>query len=70
MSNTTQMVPKGFQWVNWKKPLAGSVILNLDGAVKLDLGIASAGGLIGDHNGAWIAGFLLKIGRAHTDIGL
>lgn len=31
--------------------------------MMLDLGIASAGGLSRDRNGAWIARFLLKIGR-------
>lgn len=55
-------VPKQATWVKWQKPPFGWYVLNTDGAVKHETGLASAGGLIRDSNGVWISGFAMKVG--------
>ncbi|OMO87284.1 reverse transcriptase [Corchorus capsularis] len=46
----------------WRTPPDGVLLLNTDGSSRLVDGHASAGGLIKDSNGLWVAGFLLNIG--------
>ncbi|KAF7839851.1 ribonuclease H [Senna tora] len=46
----------------WLKPEYGWVKVNTDGAVWRNSNIAGCGGLIRDHHGAWIKGFMRNIG--------
>ncbi|XP_019168955.1 PREDICTED: uncharacterized protein LOC109164864 [Ipomoea nil] len=49
-------------WISWKAPSEGWCKLNTDGARKAATGLASAGGVLRDHEGAWLTGFTSKIG--------
>ncbi|CAA7036500.1 unnamed protein product [Microthlaspi erraticum] len=49
--------------VGWQAPMLGWCRLNTDGASQGNPGPASAGGVIRDHNGRWLCGFALNIGR-------
>ncbi|KAL9841601.1 putative ribonuclease H domain, reverse transcriptase zinc-binding domain-containing protein [Arabidopsis thaliana] len=48
--------------VSWVSPGDGWVKLNTDGASRGNPGFATAGGVLRDHNGAWIRGFAVNIG--------
>lgn len=54
------------EWISWSLPEEGWVKLNTDGAYKSRYKLASAGGLIRDHNGCWITGFKMKIGTVDS----
>ena len=43
--------------VGWEKPLRGWLKLNTDGSAMKNLDRAGGGGLICDHDGAWLKGF-------------
>lgn len=49
------------RFVSWLPPPPGCVKLNTDGS-RLDTGYAAAGGLLRDHLGTWISGFVVNIG--------
>ncbi|XP_019150685.1 PREDICTED: uncharacterized protein LOC109147540 [Ipomoea nil] len=56
-------------WVSWSPPEQGFVKLNTDGAKKKTSScMASAGGVICDHNGEWIVGFISKVGITNSFI--
>ncbi|CAL1392202.1 unnamed protein product [Linum trigynum] len=48
--------------IGWKKPPIGWHKMNTDGANQSNMGMATAGGVLRDHNGTWLAGFCSKIG--------
>ncbi|KAF7802331.1 ribonuclease H [Senna tora] len=50
----------------WSKPEVGWIKVNTDGAVRRDSKLAGCGGIIRDHNGAWVKGFTLKIGLSNA----
>ncbi|XP_075663469.1 uncharacterized protein LOC142633081 [Castanea sativa] len=54
--------------VRWHKPAEGWFKLNSDGASIGNLGNAGAGGLIRDHSGNWIKGYMRNIGVATSII--
>ena len=47
--------------LSWIKPRSGTFKLNVDGSRNRTGGI-SAGGVIRDHTGVWIGGFMVNIG--------
>ena len=47
----------------WNKPEPGWYKLNSDGASQGNPGCAGGGGLIRDHNGKWVKGFMRNIGK-------
>ena len=47
----------------WNKPESGWYKLNSDGASQGNPGYAGGGGLIRDHNGKWVKGFMRNIGK-------
>ncbi|KAL4298012.1 hypothetical protein GQ457_12G025440 [Hibiscus cannabinus] len=48
--------------VRWKPPPQHMVCLNTDGAVMRNSGVGSIGGIFRDYNGAYLFGFVKKIG--------
>ena len=46
----------------WSPPRVGWFKLNTDGARKTNSSLATTGGLLRDHFGDWVAGFLANIG--------
>ena len=54
--------------VTWRKPPEGRAKLNIDGSALGNLGVASGGGLICDHNGDWIARFSRALGSTNSII--
>lgn len=54
-------IERSVQWIAWSPPIWPWCKLNTDGAAK-STGASSAGGLIRDHNGNWLAGFCMNIG--------
>ncbi|KAL8129251.1 LOW QUALITY PROTEIN: hypothetical protein V2J09_018406 [Rumex salicifolius] len=48
--------------IGWKAPEQGWLKLNYDGAVKGAMGMATAGGVIGDHCGSWVCDFNANLG--------
>ncbi|KAH9735402.1 putative ribonuclease H protein [Citrus sinensis] len=55
------------KWICWSPLFWLWYKLNTDGAAK-KTGEASAGGLIRDHNGAWVAGFGMNIGSCSVTV--
>ncbi|KAH9723430.1 putative leucine-rich repeat receptor-like serine/threonine-protein kinase [Citrus sinensis] len=55
------------KWICWSPPFWPWCKLNTDGAAK-KTGEASAGGLIRDHNGAWLALFGMNIGSCSVTV--
>ncbi|KAH9680935.1 hypothetical protein KPL71_026743 [Citrus sinensis] len=55
------------KWICWSPPFWPWCKLNTDGAAK-KTGEASAGGLLRDHNGAWVAGFGMNIGSCSVTV--
>nr|BAE79385.1 unnamed protein product [Ipomoea batatas] len=53
-------------WVVWSPPAAGFTKLNSDGACKSHSHLASAGGLLRNENGLWVAGYICNIGTANS----
>ncbi|XP_019198971.1 PREDICTED: uncharacterized protein LOC109192724 [Ipomoea nil] len=53
-------------WIGWSPPMQGWTKLNTDGARKANTGMASAGGVIRDHTGAWLVGFSTKVGTTSS----
>lgn len=49
--------------VKWVKPPVDWVKINVDGACNVQTGSIGAGGLILDHNGSWMIGFVHNIGK-------
>lgn len=49
--------------IGWKKLAVGFAIINTDGASKGKPGISGAEGLIRNHHGDWIKGFLANLGN-------
>ena len=54
--------------MRWHKPAEGWFKLNLDGASIGNSGSAGAGGLIRDHSGNWVKGYMRNIGVAMSII--
>lgn len=52
--------------VQWKKPPLGWIKLNVDGSCVQATGVAACGGLIRDHQGRWLRGFMHNIGSCST----
>ncbi|CAL1360456.1 unnamed protein product [Linum trigynum] len=48
--------------IGWKAPPSGWRKLNVDGAANQNLGIAGAGGVLGDDSSTWIGGFVSSLG--------
>ncbi|XP_061347266.1 uncharacterized protein LOC133292825 [Gastrolobium bilobum] len=48
--------------ITWQYPTDGSVIINIDGAVRGNPGLAACGGLIRNSQGRWLGGFAYKLG--------
>ncbi|KAL8170329.1 hypothetical protein V2J09_022133 [Rumex salicifolius] len=48
--------------ISWLKPSLGWFTINTNGAVRGELGLASAGGCIRDQLGTWLGGFVVNIG--------
>ncbi|CAL1414425.1 unnamed protein product [Linum trigynum] len=48
--------------IGWKKPPIGWHKMNTDGANQSNMGMATAGRVLRDHNGTWLGGFCSKIG--------
>ncbi|GFS42889.1 hypothetical protein Acr_00g0082330 [Actinidia rufa] len=65
-----EAIPMNFHW--WRKSWSRLAVdknhckLNTDGALKGNLGQATAGGLIRNSNGEWIAGFHRDISKASS----
>lgn len=55
---------KQVKYLNWEKPPQGWIKLNVDGASQHNPGEASAGGILRDEQGSWLAGFSANIGKA------
>ena len=52
--------------VGWKPPPPGFFKLNTDGSAHGNPGMASAGGLLRDHKGAWVGSLNRAIGFTHS----
>ncbi|XP_019163505.1 PREDICTED: uncharacterized protein LOC109159849 [Ipomoea nil] len=61
-------LPASQIWVHWSPPQSGFIKLNSDGARKALSGLASAGGILRDQQGNWLAGFITKIGVTNSFI--
>lgn len=46
------------KWIGWSTPCENSMKLNMDGTVKGKNGVVGCGGLIRDHQGNFLGGFL------------
>ncbi|AED94885.1 Polynucleotidyl transferase, ribonuclease H-like superfamily protein [Arabidopsis thaliana] len=55
--------PRVERLIGWVLPCVGWVKVNTDGASRGNPGLASAGGVLRDCEGAWCGGFSLNIGR-------
>lgn len=55
------------KWICWSPPIWPWCKSNTDGAIK-KAGETSAGGLIRDHNGAWVASFGMNIGSCSITV--
>ena len=55
--------PKQYRLIGWDIPPKGWYKINSDGAMKTSSGILSAGGLLRDDQGRWMAGFAVNLGR-------
>ncbi|XP_010484806.1 PREDICTED: uncharacterized protein LOC104763089 [Camelina sativa] len=53
---------RGMRMIAWSPPSVGWVKLNTDGASHGNPGLATAGGVLRDSDGAWIGGFAFNIG--------
>ena len=49
--------------IGWDLPPKGWYEINSDGTMKTSSGISSAGGLLRDDQGRWMAGFAVNLGR-------
>lgn len=63
---TNALMRKNLTHVGWKPPPLGFYKLHTDGSARGNPGRASAGGLLRDHNGAWIGSFSRDIGYTHS----
>lgn len=54
------------QWVRWSPLEADIIKINFDGAMKACYHLASAGGLLRNHNGDWVVGYTCNIGIANN----
>lgn len=54
------------QWISWSPLGEGWIKVNMDGARRASIGLASARGLIRDHLGNWIKGFTVNIGQTDS----
>lgn len=61
----TSLVKNNIIHLRWNPPSIGFQELNIDGSAKGNLDMASAGGLIRDHRGAWIGSFNRAISYTH-----
>ncbi|CAH9129653.1 unnamed protein product [Cuscuta epithymum] len=52
--------------IKWQPPEAGTFKLNCDGSCRGSERDAGAGGVIRNHKGDWICGFLLNIGKTDS----
>lgn len=59
LPNTTEI------WISWKKPPGGFLKVNVDGACDPRSVIIGAGGIVRDHDGKWMVGFIHNIGKGH-----
>ncbi|GLU12078.1 hypothetical protein SLE2022_287860 [Rubroshorea leprosula] len=50
------------RWISWQPPVPPFYKLNTDGSRLQETGLASAGGVVRDHLGAFIQGFSMNIG--------
>nr|GLL25014.1 uncharacterized protein LOC109163410 [Ipomoea trifida] len=53
-------------WIFWSRPGQGWIKINTDGAFKKGTRLASTGGLVRDHLGEWLFGFVTKIGFTNS----
>lgn len=56
--------PRQGRLVSWVAPPSGVLKLNTDGSRRHSTGLATAGGLLRDSSGTWLAGFSVNIGQA------
>lgn len=52
------------RFIKWIPPEAPFFKINTDGAFRSNSGIYTAGGLIRNHNGSWVKGFVRSIGQS------
>lgn len=52
--------------VNWVKPPEHTLALNVDGCFKKRECMAGYGGVLRDHQGHWVAGFMGRIEAEHV----
>lgn len=64
--NISQQVEEIF--FSWKKPPGEWVKVNVDGSCDQRTGKIGAGGIIRDHSGKWMVGFLHNIGKGNSFI--
>ncbi|KAL4286844.1 hypothetical protein AHAS_Ahas19G0126800 [Arachis hypogaea] len=57
-------------YVGWKEPLQGWIKLNTDGAADKNPGIMGCGGLLRNHLGRWVAGFMVDKRIIYTLFGI
>lgn len=57
---------KEARMVGWIRPKEGFLKLNTDGSFREELAQASAGGLLRDGSGKWIAGFTANLGQCDS----
>ncbi|PRQ19701.1 putative ribonuclease H [Rosa chinensis] len=55
-----------FNMFSWTMPDDGYVKLNVDGTRAGQSGQIGAGGVLNDHNGDWLAGFMINVGKGHV----
>lgn len=53
--------------VQWEPPPANWIKINVDGSCCRTTGAAACGGLLRDHRGRWLGGFLYNIGRCTAE---
>ncbi|CAL1397044.1 unnamed protein product [Linum trigynum] len=69
LQNTrSQAVERTLANIGWTPPVEGWTTLNVDGASNGNPGPAGAGGLLRDHTGRWIKGFVSNVGSASATL--
>ncbi|KAL6145633.1 hypothetical protein ACLB2K_056319 [Fragaria x ananassa] len=58
-------LPRHMEMLSWIKPRSGTFKLNVDGS-RNRIGGIGAGGVIRDHTGVWIGGFMVNIGAGEV----
>ena len=54
--------PRQTHLVGWDPPMIGWVKVNTDGARKGNSSMADWGGVVRDHLGSWVRGFMFNVG--------